>query len=185
MNSRIPISKIHPKENVGVALDNLSEGHTVEFDSSTFRLVDNIPLKHKFASIKFHQNDPDKAGATVLSLGCQHSEISIFKEALTDLQKGIFSELTSGANIDLYRRGLQRAYIERLEYLLTQDQSASSGEPTRINTSQSDIRPMARLALTNLQSEIKRALPKYGNTILKAHLVDVLARIDDILNPKK
>jgi len=102
MNSRIPISKIHPKENVGVALDNLSEGHTVEFDSSTFRLVDNIPLKHKFASIKFHQNDPDIAGATVLSLGCQHSEISIFKEALTDLQKGnekpvlIYDQQTEG-----------------------------------------------------------------------------------------
>ncbi len=103
-------------------------------------------------------------------------------ELFSDLQNGVFTELSNGANIDIYRRSLQRAYIERLEYLLTQDQSA--GEPTKITVSQSDIRPLARMALMSLQSEIKRALPRYGNVILKAHLTDALARIDLILKPK-
>ncbi len=99
-----------------------------------------------------------------------------------DLQKGVFSELSNGANIDLYRRNLQRAYIERLEYLLTQNQGNT--EPTKVNVSQSDIRPMARMALVNLESSIKRSLPRYGNVIIQAHLRDALARIELILNPK-
>jgi hypothetical protein len=104
-------------------------------------------------------------------------------ELFNDLQNGIFTELTSGANIDVYRRNLQRAYIERLQYLLTQTQT-SPAEPTKINVEQSDIRPMARMALVNLKTEIKRALPRYSNVIVKAHLTDALARIDLILNPK-
>lgn len=103
-------------------------------------------------------------------------------ELFSDLQKGVFTELSSGANIDVYRRNLQRGYIDRLEYLLTQTQNAA--EPTKINVEQSDIRPMARLALLNLQSELKRALPRYSNVIVKAHLTDALARIDLILKPK-
>lgn len=104
-------------------------------------------------------------------------------ELFNDLQKGIFSEISSGANIDVYRRNLQRAYIERLEYLLTQSQT-SPAEPTKINVEQSDIRPMARLALVNLQGEIKRAVSRYSDVFMKAHLTDALARIDLILNPK-
>ncbi|WP_017257892.1 zinc-dependent metalloprotease [Pedobacter arcticus] len=101
----------------------------------------------------------------------------------SDLQNGIFTELASGANIDVYRRNLQRAYIERLQYLLTQEQTGSN-EPTKVDVSQSDIRPLARMALLDLQSEIRRALPRYGNVILKAHLTDALARIELILKPK-
>ncbi|HET8828278.1 MAG TPA: zinc-dependent metalloprotease [Pelobium sp.] len=104
-------------------------------------------------------------------------------ELFSDLQSGIFTELVNGANIDVYRRNLQRAYIERLEYLLTQTQNGPN-EPTKINVEQSDIRPMARLALMNLQTEIKRASTRYSNVLMKAHLADALARIDLILNPK-
>jgi hypothetical protein len=103
-------------------------------------------------------------------------------ELFSDLQNGVFTELASGANIDVYRRNLQRAYIDRLEYLLTQTQT--SVEPTKINVEQSDIRPMARMGLVNLQSAIRKALPRYSNIIIKAHLTDALARIDLILNPK-
>lgn len=114
-------------------------------------------------------------------------------ELFADLNQGIWSELASGANIDVYRRNLQRAYIERLEFLMTQDQNLPTGIPaeyaasylgTRINAAQSDIRPIARLNLTNLQKDIKKAIPRYNNTIIKAHLIDALARIDAILNPK-
>jgi hypothetical protein len=116
------------------------------------------------------------------------------EELFADLHKGIWSELSSGANIDTYRRNLQRAYIERMEYLMTKDQEIPQGIPaeyipfvvgTRIDASQSDIRPIARLELNNLQTDIKRALPRYSNLVLKAHLLDALARIDAILNPKK
>src|SRR5690606_41141008 len=82
----------------------------------------------------------------------------------------------------LYRRALQRAYIERLEYLLKSNPAQPS---SRVNITLSDIRPMARQQLIILQTDIKRALSKYNNIVLKAHLNDALARIDNILNPKQ
>lgn len=104
-------------------------------------------------------------------------------QVFTDLQKGIWSELARGANIDTYRRNLQRAYIERLDYLMKTEQTLVNG--TRVNVNQSDIRPIARQQLVTLQADIKRALPRFNNVILKAHLNDALARIDLIINPKK
>lgn len=45
-------------------------------------------------------------------------------EMMDDLRGGIFSELNSGKKIDTYRRNLQRAYIDRLEYLMTKNKKA-------------------------------------------------------------
>ena len=98
-----------------------------------------------------------------------------------DLKKGIWAELNSGGNIDTYRRALQRAHIDRLSYLLTADPAAPS---SRVNITTSDIRPMARQQLIALKADMKRALPRYGNVLLKAHLNDLVARVDKVLEVK-
>jgi hypothetical protein len=43
---------------------------------------------------------------------------------MTDLRKGIFSEFPRGQTIDRYRRNLQRAYVERLEFIMNNDQGS-------------------------------------------------------------
>ena len=58
MNSRAPILKIHPKDNVVVALDNLKKGYTIQLENVSFDLVDPFPLKHKFALVEFQPSDP-------------------------------------------------------------------------------------------------------------------------------
>lgn len=98
-----------------------------------------------------------------------------------DLKKGLWAELNNGRNIDFYRRALQRAHLERLVYLLTATPASAS---SKVTIATSDIRPMARQQLLDLKAEAKRALPRYNNVILKAHLNDLLARIELILNPK-
>ena len=114
-------------------------------------------------------------------------------ELFADVKVGVWSELKSGANIDTYRRNLQRAYIERMEYLMTADQVMPPGIPsefasaflgTPIDASTSDIRPMARRELKLLSGQIKSSLPKFGNPIIKAHLEDAIVRINKILDPK-
>ena len=40
-------------------------------------------------------------------------------ELFDDLRKGIWTELAGGRTIDVHRRALQRAHIERLELMLT------------------------------------------------------------------
>ena len=117
------------------------------------------------------------------------------EELFGDLHQGIFTELSTGANIDVYRRNLQRAYLDRLETLVVDAPPAPSavifpggrgggGFGPTINAGDTDIRPLARLELINLKTDITRALPRYSNATLKAHLIDSLARIDAILNPK-
>ncbi|WP_114782630.1 UxaA family hydrolase [Botryobacter ruber] len=49
--------KIHPKDNVLVALTDLSAGETVEFENSVITLVDNIQAKHKFAQFDLAPGD--------------------------------------------------------------------------------------------------------------------------------
>ena len=114
-------------------------------------------------------------------------------ELFADVHTGIWKELKTGANMDTYRRNLQRAYIERMEYLMTKDQEMPAGIPaqfaaqffgTQIDASQSDIRPMARRELKKLAAEIKSAVPRFSNSIVKAHLEDSLVRINNILDPK-
>ena len=113
----------------------------------------------------------------------------------TDLRKNIWSELAAGKAVDTYRRNLQRAYLERMEFLMTQEQTplpAAFEEYreffglTSIDASQSDIRAYTRGELKTLQGEVKASLLKYaGNQEMNYHLQDVLQRIENILNPKK
>lgn len=42
------VLKVHPKDNVIVALTNLSKGETVSFNGSDYVLQDNVAAKHKF-----------------------------------------------------------------------------------------------------------------------------------------
>lgn len=111
-------------------------------------------------------------------------------ELFADLRNGIWSELKTGANVDTYRRNLQRAYIERMAFLLNENETpvppqfAAFAGP-QIDASQSDIRPMARQELKLLSSQVRASLPKYSNPVLRSHLEDVLVRIADALDPKK
>jgi len=111
-------------------------------------------------------------------------------ELFSDLRNGIWSELKTGANLDTYRRNLQRAYIERMSYLLNENETtvppqfAAFAAP-QLDVSQSDIRPIARQELKLLAVQVRSALPKYSNQVLRSHLDDVLVRIEEALDPKK
>ncbi|MCU0384048.1 MAG: zinc-dependent metalloprotease, partial [Cyclobacteriaceae bacterium] len=111
-------------------------------------------------------------------------------EMFADLRNGLWSELASGKAIDTYRRNLQRAHIERLEYLMKEDPAAPpagfrafSGY-TPIDVSQSDIRPIARAELKTLRSQINAAIARTSDSISKIHLEDAVQRINNILDPK-
>ncbi|MEB2783527.1 zinc-dependent metalloprotease [Algoriphagus persicinus] len=110
-------------------------------------------------------------------------------ELFDDLRKGIWSELPSGKTIDVHRRALQRAYIERMEYLMTSDgpniaAGARRYYGTQINASQSDIRPMARGELKILQRDLRPAISRTSDRMSKLHLEDALERVNAILDPK-
>ena len=57
MNSKNKILKIHPKDNVSVALKNLAKGQEVALDSKKLTIQNDIPAKHKFAIEHLNKGD--------------------------------------------------------------------------------------------------------------------------------
>ncbi len=107
-------------------------------------------------------------------------------EMMSDLRKGIWSELRTGRRIDTYRRNLQRAYIDRMGEMMTaENQGGRSGSRyvkiTTVNTSQSDIRAVVRAELKSLQRSLRNA--RGADALSRIHIADALERIDAILNP--
>jgi hypothetical protein len=111
-------------------------------------------------------------------------------EMLNDLQSGIWSELRTSSAITVYRRNLQKAYIERMDYLINKKQSEITGiekytlKRTKVNINQSDIISVCRGKLEELKSQIKKRLPSYRDEYSKYHLKDMINRIDSTLDLK-
>ena len=109
-------------------------------------------------------------------------------EMLTDLRQGIWSELSSGQAIGPLRRNLQRGYLERLEFLMTQEAPSvpsffASFGFTNVDVSQSDIRAFVRGELQILKRDTGNAARRTRDRMTRLHLQDVQARIDAILEP--
>jgi len=108
---------------------------------------------------------------------------------MQDLRKGLWSELRIGKSINTYRRNLQRAYIDRMEYLMTKEQSQIPAafrrfvSRTSVNVNQSDIRAIVRAELKILQRSV-RAAAANASGMKRIHLQDALERINNILDPK-
>jgi len=112
-------------------------------------------------------------------------------EMMGDIQNGLWSELKTNSKISVYRRALQKSYIERLEYLMHTNTNELKGidkyslKRTRVNIGQSDMISVCRGKLEELRSLIKKKLPYYKDDASIYHLKDVLYRIDKTLNPEK
>ncbi len=105
-----------------------------------------------------------------------------------DLRKGVWSELYTGRSIDTYRRNLQRAHLDRLNYLLNEAKNQrgfNNGYLKRsgININQSDVKSVARGELKRIQRDARSASSR-GNALRRYHLQDVVDRINMILDPK-
>lgn len=112
-------------------------------------------------------------------------------DMMSDLRRGLFSELGRGRKIDTYRRNLQRAYVERLEFIMNNGQGFVIPPQFRrfititdVNVAQSDIRPVVRAELTALRGSVRSAIARTSDRMSKYHLQDLYERIDNVLDPK-
>jgi len=96
------------------------------------------------------------------------------RELLADLRRGIFSELEeSTANVNLYRRNLQRTYVKTL------------AEQVKSDDADTDLPALSRGALETLRGLIVRALDGDRNEVTVLHLRDMGARIEDALKGER
>ncbi len=111
-------------------------------------------------------------------------------DMMVALRRGVWSELNSGRTIDTYRRNLQRAYIDRMEFLMNNEQQRIPPAfrrffvRTNVNVSQSDIRPIVRAELKNLRSNLRAAIGRTSDRLSRYHLQDAVERVNNILDPK-
>ena len=106
-------------------------------------------------------------------------------EMMSDLKKGIWEELYTNKPIDVYRRNLQLAYIDRINYIMNEEQGSTPSWArsyvTTVKVSQSDIRTVSVGQLLELKKEIKKSLKKNSDEMSKIHLMTVESKINRIL----
>ncbi len=101
---------------------------------------------------------------------------------LDDVREGVWDGLDDAAAIDGYRRALQRAWLDRMEYLLTEQPESNRFQGPAPAMSRSDIRPLVRDQLQRVRAEAENAERRIRHRVTDAHLADVQARIDELLD---
>lgn len=109
-------------------------------------------------------------------------------ELFTDLKAGIWQELRTGKPITMYRRNLQKAYVDRMIALM-----GAASQPQQLsaftisfgpNTKNTDLPSIARGHLTEILAAVRAASGRTRDKLTQYHLLDVAKRIDLALNPK-
>lgn len=109
-------------------------------------------------------------------------------ELLTDLQNMIFTELRTKKTIDIYRRNLQRNYVNKIERLLMPQSAAKpsngQGEPgaTVSMGYTGDWYPILKDNIKQLRKEIKGAIPLIRDKKSRHHLEILEEWINYLLN---
>ncbi|CAM4254010.1 zinc-dependent metalloprotease [Flavobacterium terrigena] len=107
-------------------------------------------------------------------------------ELLSDLKRGIFSELRTNTAIDVYRRNLQKAFVTKLIDAISLDRNAAANfNGRRIVIADTDLPSIARGHLIELRGQLKAANALATDRLSKFHIADLVARIDKALNPNR
>ena len=114
-------------------------------------------------------------------------------ELITDLNKGIFSELKNKNSIDIYRRNIQKLYVDKMIELLKPGTASVRSVPVgvtygfttrKVNLAQTDLPSIARGQLNSLKNELKLSTSRMSDRMSKYHVLDLISRIGEALDPK-
>ncbi len=105
---------------------------------------------------------------------------------MSDVKKGIFSELNSNAAIDIYRRNLQKLFvIQLIEAMDLEGKKTAFGlNRNQVKYSETDIPSIARGHLLELKNQLKSAVGVSTDRLSKFHINDLIARIETAFEPK-
>jgi hypothetical protein len=106
-----------------------------------------------------------------------------FDQLLTDLEAGIWRELKDKGTIDIYRRNLQKMYVEKLiamtaGYFATRNFWDKSMYPIITIT---DVYPIVRDHLKSLSQKMDKASSSYNDRLTQLHFRELRERINNAL----
>ncbi len=189
-----PVPRTRQKEAVSFLIENA-------FQTPTFFLVDDIlrRIEPVGSVARIHA-----AQASILNSVLQNARLLRLSEyehgapagtaysimeLFQDVRGGLFSELRARQTPDVYRRALQRAYVETLDDKLNPTPPAAGaaaagrggrGGAPQLDARLSDIFPAVRAELRALDAQLEAAVPN-ASGITRAHLEDLRHRIDAAL----
>ena len=112
-------------------------------------------------------------------------------DLLRDLQNSVWSDLAGSGEIDVYRRNLQKIYVERLIQMIVTPAGPSNSIsvfgttiPGRMDPKKNDVLSLVRGHLKNLRSQLITSASRRNNSITRMHLDDLSDRIQKVLDPK-
>ena len=120
-----------------------------------------------------------------------HADTYGVAELIGDFSRRLWSELSQPrVSIDLFRRNLQRAYLDQLDNKLNPRSDVASIQAIlrrrgSSSAEMADARAAMRASLTSLRAQVDAALPRAGDATTRAHLADARTEIDRILDPNK
>ena len=117
-------------------------------------------------------------------------EVYSLGEMLTDLRKGLWSEIYAGKPIDAYRRRLQTTYLEAMASKIKPPAAnpqeaalaAAFGQAV-VNTR--DFRPLLKDEMRTLDRELAAAVGRASDRTTRAHLMDARDQIKTMLDTDK
>ena len=127
----------------------------------------------------------DRLGRVIENEALNGSTAYTLIRLMDDISNGLWDDVRSGKPLDTYRRNLQRAHVEQLYTLLTEEQSVSDGlrrnsDFTLVNAKQSDIRALALQHLKAILTLVK-SKKKSAKGMDKAHLEEIEERLEKYL----
>lgn len=103
-------------------------------------------------------------------------------EMLTDLNKGLFAEISTRQPVDGTKRYLQKSAVD---YMIQRfDEGNRVPDPTKESIAGTDIPVIIRLQLKGIMAQCKAAAAVYTDPVMVAHTKYIADKIDNALNPK-
>ncbi|EWH13856.1 hypothetical protein KLA_07387 [Cellulophaga geojensis KL-A] len=178
-----PLSKTKQKESMKWLQDNVFSTQSWLVDNAILQNIDYAGYPENLRKVQArHLNGVLSADRIGRLLDAETTNKTYYSalEMLSDLRKGIWREAYIGKSADIYRRNLQRTYLERMETLLNAKNSSRSS----FNVTTSDVSSLVRGELKTLRSKLKVAKNGSINTVTRYHYEDAIAKIDQALEPK-
>ncbi len=114
-------------------------------------------------------------------------------EMLTDVKRGVWSELSTRKPVDVYRRQLQQMYVDRMDVVLNPPPPVvlplgapqGRGFAPPVDNDYVDVQASVRAHLSALRAEVNAAAITSTDQMTKIHLKEMSRRIEKALDPKK
>jgi len=153
--------------------DNLFETPTWLIDEAVLSRIEETGIVERIRGMQDRTLagilNPDRLHRMTENTALNAAQAYSIMDMMADLSDGIFRELSTREQPSIYRRNLQRTFVEGLERVLQSERNIYE---------HSDAKAIARGTLNKLQSKLRSA--SGADEVTKYHYADLAARIDEV-----